>query len=108
GMSDDDMLLAVATLKELGGGLCVVNNGKVLAELALPIAGLVSDKPAREVTESLARIEHAAKSLGVKIGAPFMALSFLALPVIPHLKLTDKGLVDVDAFEVVPLAAESK
>ncbi|MBM3325077.1 MAG: adenine deaminase [Calditrichaeota bacterium] len=108
GMSDNDMLLAVKTLKKLGGGLCVVNNGKALAELALPIAGLVSDKPAREVIESLAKVDKAAKSLGVKVHAPFMALSFLALPVIPHLKLTDKGLVDVDAFQIVPLPVESK
>ncbi len=108
GMSDSDMLLAVVTLRRLGGGLCVVNNGKVLAEIALPIAGLVSDRPAREVTESLAKIEQATKSLGVKIHAPFMALSFLALPVIPHLKMTDMGLVDVDAFKIVPLEAESR
>jgi adenine deaminase len=106
GMSDRDMLLAVETLKKLGGGLCVVKSGKVLAELALPIAGLVSDKSARDVVDGLAKIEKAAASLGVKIHAPFMALSFLALPVIPHLKLTDKGLVDVDAFALVPLEVE--
>jgi adenine deaminase len=108
GMSDADIHFAVETLKRLDGGLCVVNNGEVLAELALSIAGLVSDKPASEVTERFAKIEAAAKSLGVKIHAPFMALSFLALPVIPHLKLTDKGLVDVDAFKIVPLRADTQ
>jgi len=107
GMNDPDILLAVETLKRLGGGLCAVNNGKVLSELALPIAGLVSDKPALEVVADLAAIAKAAASLGVKVHAPFMALSFLALPVIPHLKLTDKGLVDVDAFKIVPLEVEA-
>jgi len=105
GMNDRDILLAVETLKRLGGGLCVVSDGKVLSELALPIAGLVSDKPALEVVAGLATTAKAAASLGVKVHAPFMALSFLALPVIPHLKLTDKGLVDVDAFKIVPLEA---
>ncbi|MBU1935891.1 adenine deaminase [bacterium] len=107
GTDDKDMLFAVQTLKHLGGGLCVVNSGKVLAQLALPIAGLVSDRTANEVAQELSSIAKAAISLGVKINAPFMALSFLALPVIPHLKLTDKGLVDVDKFSIVPLAVES-
>lgn len=107
GMNDRDILFAVETLKRLGGGLCVVNNGNVLAELALPIAGLVSDRAAPEVAADLGKIAKTATSLGVKIPAPFMALSFLALPVIPHLKLTDKGLVDVDAFKIVPLKIES-
>jgi adenine deaminase len=107
GMNDRDILLAVETLKRLGGGLCAINDGKVLSELALPIAGLVSDKPALEVVAGLATVAKVATSLGVKVHAPFMALSFLALPVIPHLKLTDKGLVDVDAFKIVPLEAGS-
>jgi adenine deaminase len=107
GTNDNDMLLAVQTLKELGGGLCVVNDGNVLAHLALPIAGLVSNQPANNVAGELSHVAKAATSLGVKIEAPFMALSFLALPVIPHLKLTDKGLVDVDKFSIVSLGVES-
>jgi adenine deaminase len=107
GIADSDILLAVETLKKRGGGLCVVNERKVLADLPLPIAGLVSDRAAPEVVAGLAGLAKAATSLGVKVPAPFMALSFLALPVIPHLKLTDKGLVDVDTFALVPLAVES-
>lgn len=84
----------------------MVNERKVLAELALPIAGLVSDRAAPEVVADLAALAKAAASLGVNVPAPFMALSFLALPVIPHLKLTDKGLVDVDTFALVPLAVK--
>jgi adenine deaminase len=106
GITDRDILLAVETLKKYGGGLCVVNERKVLAQLALPIAGLVSDRAAPEVVASLAALAKAAASLGVNVPAPFMALSFLALPVIPHLKLTDKGLVDVDTFALVPLAVK--
>ena len=87
--------------------MCVVDKGEVLAQLALPIAGLVSNKPANDVANELSQVANAATSLGVKIEAPFMALSFLALPVIPHLKLTDKGLVDVDKFSIVPLGVES-
>jgi len=106
GITDRDILLAIETLEKSGGGLCVVNERKVLAELPLPIAGLVSDRAAPEVVAGLAALAKAAASLGVKVPTPFMALSFLALPVIPHLKLTDKGLVDVDAFALVPLAVK--
>jgi adenine deaminase len=79
----------------------------VLSELALPIAGLVSDRPAREVADGLAKTARAAISLGVKVHAPFMALSFLALPVIPRLKLTDRGLVDVERFRHIPLFVDA-
>jgi adenine deaminase len=75
----------------------------VLATLPLPIAGLMSDRPAGEVIEQQAELLRAAASLGCPHHDPFMPLSFLCLPVIPRLKLTDLGLVDVDAFEVVPL-----
>ncbi|MBK8129888.1 MAG: adenine deaminase [bacterium] len=105
GMSDDDMLLAARTLAELGGGWVVVNRGQILAQLALPVAGLMSTQSAAEITPALEALHHAARELGCKLSSPFMALSFLALPVIPSLKLTDMGLVDVDAFELTGLFA---
>lgn len=105
GMSDDDMLLAARTLAELGGGWVVVNRGQILAQLALPVAGLMSTQSAAEITPDLEALHHAARELGCKLSSPFMALSFLALPVIPSLKLTDMGLVDVDAFELTGLFA---
>ncbi len=103
GVSDDDLLAAVSEIKKIQGGLVVVNNKKVLAEIPLPVAGLLSDKPLDYVVRNLAKIEKAVKGLGVKIKHPFGTLSFLALPVIPELKLTDKGLVDVNQFKFVDL-----
>ncbi len=103
GVDDSDILLAISEIKKLQGGLVVVNNGKVLAELPLPVAGLMSDKPHDFVVRKLARIGQAVKRLGVKIEHPFGVLSFLALPVIPDLKLTDRGLVDVKQFKFVDL-----
>lgn len=103
GCSDVDMAVAVTRLAELGGGLVVARGGQVLAELALPVAGLLSDRPASEVVERLDELHRQLVSLGVRIDAPFMALSFLALSVIPALKLTDLGLVDVARFELVPV-----
>ncbi len=104
GVGDEDMLACVRRLAELGGGCVVVSGGRVRAELALPIAGLMSDRPAEAVVAGLDGVHAAAAELGVGLEAPFMALSFLGLSVIPHLKLTDRGLVDVDRFELVPLA----
>ncbi|MGB9627224.1 MAG: adenine deaminase [Thermodesulfobacteriota bacterium] len=106
GTSDEDMLKAILTLKEMGGGLVVITEGKVLASLALPIAGLMSESPVEEVYKKLGNLHQAARSLGCKISDPFMALSFLSLPVIPELKITDKGLVDVTQFKIVPLFGE--
>jgi adenine deaminase len=103
GVSDDDMELCVRRLAELGGGLAVVRGGSVLAELPLPVAGLMSDQPGAAVAQALRDLQAAARSLGVQVRAPFMALSFLGLSVIPSLKITDRGLVDVDRFEIVPL-----
>jgi len=98
------MAAAVARLAELGGGQVVVDEtGRVLAELALPIGGLMSDRPAREVADGLERLVRAAGTLGTTIGAPFMHMSFLGLSVIPELRLTDQGLVDVGLFELVPV-----
>jgi len=103
GTNDADMLLAARTLAEAGGGQCVVQDGAVLAVLALPIAGLMSDQPARDVIEAQHALLDAARALGCPHEDPFMPLSFTPLPVIPHLKITDLGLVDVDTFEIVPL-----
>lgn len=94
-----EMAVAVARLAELGGGQVAVLDGKVLAEVPLPIAGLMSDRPAAQVAAAVEHLEHiAAAELGVTIGAPFMHLSFLGLSVIPELRITDHGLVDVTEF----------
>lgn len=103
GTNDADMLAAVRALVEQRGGLAVVRDGKVLARLPLPIGGLISDLPFEEVAERLEAVEAAASALGCTIWRPFMVLSFLALSVIPALKLTDRGLVDVEAWELVPV-----
>ena len=95
---DRDALVAARAAAELGGGLVVAAGGEVRATVPLPLAGLMADRPPRAVADELARAEDVARELGCRVGAPFMALSFLALPVIPSLKLTDRGLVDVDAF----------
>jgi len=106
GANDEDMLRAVREIEKAGGGQIAVADGEVLAMLALPIAGLMSDRPLSAVHEAAEALAAAARELGCGLTAPFMTLSFLALPVIPALKLTDKGLVDVEQFEIVPLWAE--
>jgi adenine deaminase len=98
GADDGDMAAAVNRLIEIGGGFVVVENGRVLAELALPIAGLMSDRSFEEVREALIPLRAAAKFLGTKLPEPFLQVAFLPLPVIPHLKISDRGLVDVDRF----------
>ena len=103
GMNDGDMVHAVHRLGELGGGIVVVDDGKVTSELPLPVAGLLADAPlAKVIAQSLA-CNDAARSLGWSGATPFLTLSFLGLSVIPSLKITDRGLVDVDRFEIVPL-----
>ncbi len=106
GATDGDMLQAAARLVEIGGGLVAVEKGRVLAELALPLAGLMSPEPLAKVRRCLDDLLAAASGLGCVLSDPFMSLSFLALPVIPALKLTDKGLVDVTRFELVSLFAD--
>ena len=95
---DGDAMAAARAVAAMGGGIAVVDGGEVRAALALPLAGLMADRPPEEVADDLDAVTAAARQLGCSLGAPFMAMSFLALPVIPHLKLTDRGLVDVDAF----------
>ena len=107
GVSDADMEACARRLAELGGGLVAVRDGAVIGELPLPAAGLMSDRPASEVAAQLGELRRAARSLGVKVRTPFMALSFLGLSVIPSLKITDRGLVDVDRFELVPLELDA-
>ena len=101
GASDEDIYTAIKEVEQLQGGLVVVADGKVLASLALPIAGLLSDQPLEVVVAKLADVEKQARGLGVTLPAPLATLSFLALPVIPELKLTDLGLVDVTEFKLV-------
>jgi adenine deaminase len=103
GVTDGDMALATNRVLEMHGGLCCVENGQVKAELALPIAGLMSDRPAGDVRDALRGLLEAARSLGCALNNPYMQMAFLALPVIPSLKITDRGLVDVDAFALVDL-----
>ena len=103
GVNETDMLAAARHLMELGGGLAVVAEGRVLADLPLPVAGLLSPAPLEEVAQAHGRLREAYRSLGGTLADPFMALSFLSLEVIPALKLTDLGLVDVTRFEVVSL-----
>jgi adenine deaminase len=103
GASDADMVIAANRLRELGGGLVAVSNGEVKAQLPLPVAGLMSAASLEEVVVQKREINRAALSLGTSLEHPFMVLSFLALPVIPQLRLTDQGLVDVDSFAEVPL-----
>ncbi len=96
-----DMALAANRLSEIEGGFVVTRDGDVLAELALPVAGLMSLEPFEHVRDRLVELRDAATSLGVTLEEPFLQLAFLALPVIPALKITDRGMVDVNAFEII-------
>lgn len=103
GTNDEDMYYAAVELVKSQGGKIIVENGKTLAHLKLPIAGLMSDKSADEVQKQIAELDTAAKKIGCKIDEPFMSMAFLSLSVIPELKITDKGLIDVNKFEVTDL-----
>jgi len=103
GTNDEDMLFAAHEVERMRGGLIVVESGRALASLPLPIAGLMSECPFEEVNQDLKALLAATHQLGSDLHDPFMAMSFLALPVVPSLKLTDKGLVDVTQFKLVPL-----
>ncbi len=106
GMDDTSMAFAVRRLANLGGGIVVVDGGELLAELPLPVAGILSDAPLATVVAASEALVTAARELGCEVEAPFQSLAFLALSVIPALKITDRGLVDVERFELVPLRAE--
>ena len=102
GVSDEDLLAAMNSVINCRGGLAFAADGHV-EMLPLPVAGLMSDMSCEEVAQRYTELDHAAKSLGCQLRAPYMTLSFLSLPVIPSLKLTDRGLFDVDRFDFVPL-----
>jgi adenine deaminase len=106
GTNDRDILKTVEAIQAMRGGLAAVLDRKVLASLPLPIAGLMSEDLVPQVNLQLEALHRAAKNLGCKIPNPFMTLSFLSLAVIPELKITDKGLVDVNQFKFVPLFGE--
>jgi adenine deaminase len=106
GVDDADMAACACRLAEIGGGIVVAEGGRVVEELPLPVAGLMSDQPLAAVYERLRSMEQRLAGLGMTMAAPFMTLSFLALSVIPELKITDRGLVDVARFELVPLGIE--
>jgi adenine deaminase len=106
GVDDAEMALCAARLAAIGGGVVVARGGTVVAELALPVAGLLSDAPFERVVADLDACHARLREQGVAVAAPFMALSFLALSVIPALKITDRGLVDVERFAIVGLGVE--
>jgi adenine deaminase len=106
GTNDADIIAVVSALRETGGGMAVGVAAGQMEVLPLPICGLMSALPASDVSEKLSRLKALAKSWGSSLANPFMALSFLALPVIPELKLTDLGIVDVSLFSHVPLFEE--
>ncbi|MGC5747249.1 adenine deaminase [Gluconobacter sp. NFX36] len=101
GTNDADMAVAVNRLEETGGGFIAVRDGQVLAELRLPVAGLMSDAPFEQVRDDLLVLRKASKEMGVSLEEPFLQLAFLPLPVIPHLKITDLGMIDVRTMEFV-------
>lgn len=107
GVSDDDLRMAVEHIAKMKGGFCVVQGGKVLADVPLPVAGLMSEADAPALRAQLRRLHEAAATIAPTLRRPFMALSFLTLSVIGSLKVTDQGLVDVDRFELIePVLAD--
>jgi adenine deaminase len=106
GADDADMAACASRLAEIGGGIVIADGGRVVEELPLPVAGLMSDQSLAFVYERLGSMERRLAAMGVTMTAPFMTLSFLALSVIPELKITDRGLVDVARFELVTLGVE--
>jgi adenine deaminase len=101
--NDHDLIEAAVQLVKMQGGLAIVRDGKILASLPLPIAGLMSDRHIEEVSEALKQLKEAAHTLGSNVEDPFMAMSFLSLAVIPELKITDLGLVHVKRFRIIDL-----
>ncbi len=101
GTNDADIYQGIKEVERIGGGLAVVADGKIEASLALPVAGLLSREPAKEVAKKYTRLERVASIFGSTLTSPFSTLSFLALPVIPEIRLTDRGLVDVNAFKII-------
>jgi len=105
GSNLSDMRLGLQTLQEIQGGLVVISAGKTLAQLPLPFGGLMSEADPKVIEQSLRDLRAASRSIGCEIEEPFLQMAFLALPVIPKLKLTDKGLFDVEKFRLIPVQA---
>jgi len=103
GTSDEDMSLAANTLIKQGGGMAVVREGKVLSSVPLPIAGLMNDKPAKEMADLVAELEDAWVEIGCTMVSPFMTMALIPLACLPELRLTNRGLVDCTTFSFVPL-----
>ncbi|MFC4402739.1 adenine deaminase [Gracilibacillus xinjiangensis] len=101
GIDPEDMMLAANTLAESGGGMVVVDDGKILAHVPMPIAGLMSNQPLEKVVEQVHQLEKAWQEIGCPIHAPFMTFSLIALPVIPEVRISNRGLVDVTKFELI-------
>jgi adenine deaminase len=100
------MALAANTLVECGGGMCAVADGKVLALVPLPIAGLMSDEPVEEVADQITKLDAAWKEMGCVINSPYMTMALMALACLPELRLTNRGLVDCRTFNFVDLFEE--
>jgi len=103
GTSDGDIMAAAKAVERMGGGQVVVRGGEIVAHLPLDVAGLMSTLPLREVRDRVQKLQQAARGMGCPLKDPFMALSFIALPVIPELKITDQGLFDTSTFSHIPL-----
>lgn len=104
GTNESDMAFAANRIRALGGGMVTVSDGKILAEMPLPIAGLMTDVGAQVAAQQNEEVRQSVYALGVDADTePFMTMAFVSLPVIPHLKMTTNGLIDVDKFELVPL-----
>ena len=106
GTNDEDMALAANTLVECGGGLCAVADGKVLAVVPLPIAGLMSDLPVEEVAAQVSELDKAWKEMGCQINSPYMTMALIPLACLPELRLTNRGLVDCRTFSFTDLFVE--
>ena len=103
GTNDEDMALAANTLVECGGGMCAVADGKVLALVPLPIAGIMSDQPVEEVADLISKLDAAWKEMGCVINSPYMTMALIPLACLPELRLTNRGLVDCRTFQFVDL-----
>jgi adenine deaminase len=107
GIHDGEMLAAVREIRRMGGGLVAVRDGRILARLRLPVVGLLTEEPLPAVAARIEELTRVAHRLGVRLPHPFLTLSFVTLAVVPRLKLTDRGLVDVEAGRIVPLWVDS-
>ena len=106
GTNDQDILRCAEVIRDNGGGQAIVVNGEVMEILPLPIAGLMSELILEEVSDKIKSLHAKCSELGVVLKDPFITMAFLALPVIPEIKLTDKGLVDVNSFSFIDVLEE--